>query len=347
MVNANSSPRLVRCIALSVGILSVCAVRGSNAAAAESGIAGDWRVTVTVERDGDDAAPAQTRTAILEFTTDELGKHTGFWIGRRGLVELAEVTLDAGRLAFAAEVPAGEAGVSRWTFRGTVDADTLSGRVSGDRGDFPVEGRRIVPLPDVAGHYAFSYTENDVSLSLAVRVDDEGQLTAAWRSADGEVPVTDLKYDDGALTFDSPRGSYRGRLTARGALNGTYSTNGRDYSVLASRMGESIIGTWHLELTAGDRVWRQRFKVRRDMSGWLGAVPISDVTWSNDLQALRRRAPGPTAVTFKTVRAVGADQVETAFGGIVVDATLTGKLTSGGREVSVSGTRAVPLPPAP
>jgi hypothetical protein len=86
------------------------------------------------------------------------------------------------------------------------------------------------------GDYGFSYSRDRATFVLAIRVDKSGKLTANWRSGDREIPVTDLKYQDGTLTFDSEIGSYKGSLTKSGALNGTYTTNGREYSVLSKKL---------------------------------------------------------------------------------------------------------------
>jgi hypothetical protein len=304
---------------------------GKTLSAAEPKLAGRWEVTVAVR--------GKQRTAVLSLFSDPKGNQGGHWIGVGTQSELKDVKYEAGRLSFTAKGPNRDGQQTTWTFTGTIKKDKLSGTVSSsDRGEHMVAGKRIPPLPDIVGNYGFSYAKDEAIFSLAIRMNDKGKLTAEWLNVNGKVPITDLVYKEGKLTFKSKLGDYEGRLTQQKSLNGTYTTDKRAFSVLSMRLGKPMIGTWNLEVTSEQGSRHQRLEINRDMSGWYGAIPIKEVHLQGDDP---HRPHRPRTVTFKTIVKSGEKAVEMSFAGKVTDAQLSGQLTTPSGTAKVSGKREV------
>lgn len=301
---------------------------------------GDWLVKVNVN--------GEQRTSILSLSNDPQGKQSGRWIGLEELSELKDIKYEAGKLSFTGKGPNRDGQSRTWKFTGTIKDDKLSGTVSrSDRGEHTVKGDRITPLPDIVGNYGFNYSPDDCTAAVAVRIDQEGKLTAKWLISDGkvpitdagEVPITDLMYEKGKLTFESKLGSYKGSLTQRKSLNGTYTTEaGEEYSVLSQRLGTPMIGAWNLEVMSEQGSRHQRLKVNRDMSGWYGAIPIKEVHLQGDDP---QRPNRPRTVTFKTVMKSGERTVEMSFTGKVTEGQLSGEITTPAGTAKVVGKKLV------
>lgn len=280
---------------------------------------GDWKVSIKVK--------GKQRTAILSLSIDADDKQRGQWIGFDELSELTQIKYTAGELRFTGQGPSRDGQSTTWKFNGTIKDGKLIGTIaSEDRGEHAVDGIRIPTLPDIVGDYVFSYSKRGATLALAIRIDKKGKLAAHWLSGKDKVSVTDLAYAKGVLTFKSKLGSYKGGLTRAKALNGSYTTpDGREFSVLAQRLGAPLIGTWNLEVTSEHGMRKQRLKVNRDLSGWYGSVPIKEVRLKGDAPQLPNR---PREVTFKTVTKMGERTVEQTFTGKVTPSKLDGEITT-------------------
>lgn len=285
---------------------------------------GDWEIQSS-------DAEARRRLSILALSGDADRTLTGLWITDAASSELEDVTCDDGKLSF------------RWddqTFSGMIGEDILRGIVSHDRETRAVTGRRMLRLPEIVGNWAFSYSRAEVTLALAIRSGIDERLTLSWKTADGDVPITEFSYEAGRLTFTSEMGGYEGRLRGPDALDGTLTVNQRDFPVLASRMGTPVIGTWNLDVTSEDgETVRQRLKVNPDMSGWYGITPI-EVRLKHDVPAGPERASRDLAFD-----AAGDSEKHRriSFVGEVTDASLTGEITTPTGRSTLVGRR-LPLP---
>ena len=307
-------------------------------------LGGDWSVRLETDRG--------PRTALLSFSKLRSGTYAGTWIDRRGVSQLSDVALDGSRLTFTRQRRGRDGRSTEWRFAGSIAADRVSGTLSADGQTRPLEGRRIAPLPDIVGDWAMSYgrdadSRDRVSLALAVRVDTKGELTARWRTAKGDEPVTKLELrDDGKLVVESVRyGNYKGALKNRNLLDGIVTAERGDISVAALRMGTPIIGTWNLEVTSERGPRTQRLKVLPDMSGWFGALRIDNVRLENDVPT-RVDQNAKHGVTFRTTLKRGELTHEVRFSGEVSGDKLKGEITTPGGRARITGSRVKPVPRA-
>lgn len=301
---------------------------------------GDWKITVRL--DGGD------RTAILSLARDAEERLRGQWISSRGFTELEDIELKDGRLSFTRQGRSRDGQPAAWKFTGTVTEGKLTGAVSRDGAERAIKGRRIRPLPDVVGTWAMGYNRNRISSRLVVDLNKEGKLAAEWQSDGGDVPITDFAYRDGEVTFTFRGSAYEGRLLShKNTLNGVFTSDGESTPVAAFRIGSAVIGTWVLEVTTDRGPRKQRLKIRRDLSGWYGTVPI-ELTVEDPFTVERRQGTmyvdfAGKPLAFKAVMERGGRTVELRFSGKVTDSRLTGEMTTPGGSAKVTGTKA----PAP
>ena len=155
---------------------------------------GDWQVKVQFgERQMD---------AIIAFSRDNEGNLTAQWIGAWGVTDLKDVKFEENKLSFVQTVQFRENEFTS-NFTGAIEEGKLTGTLSSDRGESKVEGQRAPRIPRAVGDWEvkFRIGERDVTTTLALRANKEGQLTGEWQSQWGEHKITDLAYGRGNLTF--------------------------------------------------------------------------------------------------------------------------------------------------
>jgi hypothetical protein len=311
-------------VALSVPALAQPAGRGRG------GLFGDWIVKSEFR--------GQTMESILSFSRDQDGNQIGQWIGFGGVTELKDVRIEDGQVRFTREMRGREGQTMTSTFAGTVEDGRLSGTVSSNRGEYALEGRRAPRAPRVAGTWEMTLRSEDreFPVTLEIKADNEGRLSATWRSERGEMRVNRVELERNTLTMalksDNPdrpwEATFEGQLRQDG-LAGTIRSERGEMAAQGTRRGTSLIGTWNLDATADWGTRRQRLVVYPDMTALYNATPVKNVTLDGD------------NVRFKIVMSFGDRDFEMDFRGKIQDGKLTGEMTTGMGSQTITGTRVV------
>jgi hypothetical protein len=304
-------------------------VWGQSSAPRRGGLYGDWDVKVNFGE--------RQMESILSFSRDEEGKLVGQWISFWGVSELKDVKFEENKLSFVQVVRFGE-NESTSNFTGVIEEDKLSGTISGDRGEFKVEGMRSRRIPRAVGSWEMKYKigEREITSTLVIKADKEGRLTAEWQSQMGEHQITDLQYERGKLTFKRNskiqdrqwESTFEGTIQ-RDTLTGVFKSERGEVAVEGKLIGAPLIGNWNLDITSERGTRKQRLKVNPDMSGLYGAIPIEKVNLEDG------------KVTFKIVLEFGERKFEMNFEGKLAESKLTGELTTSRGSEKVAGTKIV------
>lgn len=291
---------------------------------------GDWQVKVDFGE--------RQMNAIVSFSRDNEGNLTAQWISPFGMTDLKEVKFEENKLSFVQTVRFGD---NEYTsnFTGTIEDGTLTGILSGDRGEFKVQGQRAPRTPRAVGNWEmkFKVGEREVTTTLVVRSDKEGQLAAEWQSEWGEHEVTDMAYERGNLTFKR-KSKFQDREfestfegTVRGdALSGTMKSEMGEIPVEGQRINAALIGTWNLEVVSPE--WgttKQRLRVNPDMSGLYGTIPVKKVNLEDG------------QVSFLMVVEFGDRTFEMNFEGKLAESKLTGEMTTSRGTQKITGTKVI------
>jgi hypothetical protein len=315
---------------LIVLIMLSAQVRAQSSQFRGRGLYGDWQVKV--DYDG------RQREMILSFSRDREGNQTGSWISFMGLSELKDVKYEDGQLSFT-RVSRGRDGESRTTsFKGTVKEGVLSGTISSDRGEYKLEGKRSPRMPRAVGSWEMKYSfgEREVTSTMVIKADKEGNLTAEWQGRRSTSKISNLQYERGKLTFKRTS-TYQERQrestfegTVRGdTISGVMKSERGEIEVEGKLIGGSLIGTWNLEATSERGTRNQRLRVNPDMSGLYGAIPVKKVNLEGN------------KLSFKIVLEFGEQKFEMSFAGKIEDSKLVGELTSDRGSQKITGKKVV------
>ena len=306
-------------------------VKAQSSRSRGRGLYGDWQVKINYDGGQFDS--------ILSFSRDREGNQTGSWISFMGLSELKDIKYEEGQLSFAWSRRNREGESTTSNFKGTIKEGKLSGTLSSDRGEFKLQGERSPRVSRAVGSWAMKYNigDREITSTLVIKADKEGNLTAQWQGRRSKSEITDLQYERGNLTFKR-KSTYQDRQresafegTVRGdTLSGAMKSERGEITVEGKLIGGSVIGTWNLEVTSEQRGTRkQRLRVNPDMSGLYGAIPLKKVNLEGN------------QVSFKIVLEFGDQRFEMDFAGKLEDSKLTGELTSERGSQKIKGTKVV------
>ena len=165
-----------------------------SAGQAKRGITGDWQIKVDFN--------GRQMTSIVSFSRDKEDELVGEWISFWGLSELKYVKHEGKELSFVQTYRFGE-GESSAKFVGAIERGKLSGTLSGDRGEFNVEGKRLRSMSRAVGNWDMKIKvgEREFTATLVVKAGKDGKLTADWQSQWGEHEISDVKFKGGKLKF--------------------------------------------------------------------------------------------------------------------------------------------------
>ncbi|MBN1124962.1 MAG: hypothetical protein JXA82_08140 [Sedimentisphaerales bacterium] len=200
----------------------------------------------------------------------------------------------------------------------------------------------------VYGDWEIKQTFNDrefVSI-LSFGRDQERNITAQWISLFGVNDLQDVTLEENELSFtqvmrfgDQERTSkFKGTFDLeKGVLTGTLTSENGERSIEGKRMQRvpSIVGTWNLTLTMGEREFPSVLVVSTDKEGQIqakwesrwGESTISDLQYEN------------RTLTFKRTSTFNDQQRESTFEGTVGREGLEGTLKSERGEITVKGVR--------
>jgi len=305
-------------------------VKAQSSQSRGRGLYGDW--LVKVDYDG------RQFESILSFSRDREGNQTGSWISFMGLSELKDIKYEEGQLSFAWSRRNREGESTTSNFKGTIKEGTLSGTLSSDRGEFKLQGKRSPRVSRAVGSWAMKYNigDREITSTLVIKADKEGNLTAQWQGRRSKSEITDLQYERGNLTFkrkstyqDSQRESAFEGTVQGDTLSGVMKSERGEITVEGKLIGAPVIGTWNLEVTSERGTRKQRLRVNPDMSGLYGAIPIKKINLEDG------------QVDFLVVLEFGDQSFEIRFEGKLDNSKLTGELTSERGSQKIKGTKVI------
>ncbi|MDT8300435.1 MAG: hypothetical protein RQ760_03060 [Sedimentisphaerales bacterium] len=312
-------------------VMAMLSVQARAQSSRGRGLYGDW--LVKVDYDG------RQFESILSFSRDSEGNQTGQWISFMGLSELKDIKYEEGNISFSRERRNRDGETSTSSFKGTIEDGKISGTWSSSRGENKLEGQQAPRMPRAVGSWELKYKfgEREITSTLVVKADKEGNLTGQWQSRRGESAVTDLQYERGKLTFkrtstyqDTKREyTFEGTVQRDNTLSGMIKSERGEIEVEGKLVGGSLIGTWNLEVAYDSGPRKQRLRVNPDMSGLYGAIPIKKINMENN------------QVDFLTVLKFGDQSFEIRFEGKIEDTKLTGEITTSRGSQKVTGTKVI------
>ncbi len=323
--------KAVLCCTLMVIVMLSVQVRARSSSSSRWRLYGDWQVKI--EYDGGQY------DSILSFSRDREGNQTGNWISFMGLSELKDVKYEEGKISFSRTRRNRDGESSTSNFKGTIEDGKISGIWSSSRGENKLEGKRAPRIPRAAGSWELKYNigDREITSTLVIKVNKEGNLTGQWQSRRGESAVTDLQYERGKLTFkrtstyqDRKREyTFEGTVQRDNTLSGMIKSERGEIEVEGKLIGAPIIGTWNLEVASERGNRKQRLRVNPDMSGLYGAIPIKKINLEDG------------QVDFLTVLKFGDRSYEIRFEGKIEDMKLTGELSTERGSSKIKGTKVI------
>ena len=332
MRNQTFNKAVLYCSLMLVAVLStqVIAQPSSSRGFRGRGIYGDWQVNVEF---GERQMPS-----ILSFSRNQEGQYTGQWISFWGMNDLQDVKFEENKLSFTQVMRFGDNEFTQ-NFTGTVEDGKISGIVSSDRGESKLEGQRSPRMQRAVGNWEmkFKIGDRDITTTLTVKADKEGELTAEWQSEWGEHEITDIQYERGNLTFKRKskfqdrqmESTFEGTIERDNTLTGVIKSEMGDVQVEGKLIGAALIGTWNLDIESERGPRKQRLRVNPDMSALYGSNLIKKINLDGD------------KVSFKYVMTFGDREFETSFAGKLAESKLTGELTTSRGTRKVTGTKVI------
>jgi len=223
--------------------------------------------------------------------------------------------------------------------------------MSSDRGDMPANGARKKPKSPVLGQWdiKFSVMDREIAPRLVISEKPDGTLACQWTKEDGQHVVSNVKFQDGKLTFtrkskiqdvDEFETTYEGTVKGNDLTGVLKHGDMGDFPVKGQRVGAALIGKWNLSITSDQGTFPSQLCVDSDLSGtyeFFGEVPIKDLKVEGD-QVTFNVEIGPPDQTSKM-----------EFKGKLDGKTLKAQTTSewGTSEVTGKKVEAASVAPAP
>ena len=306
-----------------VSILALAAGTSSVLGAEE--ITGNWEITMDFN--------GRQSFATLSIFRNADGTLAGKW----GASELTDVKFEDTKLTFVRTIKVQDREF-KMTYEGTLKDGRLTGKISGERGEFSANGARIKPRPTILGQWDLSYKigDRDVSAKLAVSQKPDGALDGKWTSEFGESVVSNVKFQDGKLSLSRktklPGGefesTFEGNVTGH-KLAGTIKSDRGEVAVSGQRVGAALVGKWELTSTSERGPRTRTLTVYGDMTGryemFGGEIPIKDLKFEGD------------QVSFKVAMGFGDQTFEMEFKGKLDEKTLKGQMVTPNGTNEVAG----------
>lgn len=335
-----------------IGFLMVLAALSLRASAEppKLEIAGDWQIKTEFE--------GRTTESILSLCQDPEGKLSGKWISFWGFSELQEVKLEGDRLTFV-QVNRFRQTESTSKFTGTVKEGKLTGTLSGERGEFSVQGTYMKPIAPAVGNWEIISQRGDreITRTLIIKADKEGKLTAEMQRQQGQGQqdqgpggqgqrppevIKEVSFKDGKLTFtrtttfgDQQRESKYNLTVKEDTISGTVTSERGESQLEGKRVKNPLVGKWEITLSSERGERKQFLTINPDMSGWYGPTAVEKINLEKQ------------EISFKMMLGSGERTFESEFKGRFdpEKLTLTGEMTGFGDSVQkVTGKKIVPAP---
>ncbi len=314
-----------------IGSILVALTLAAGQVWAAEDLSGEWELTSEFN--------GRQMISTLTFAKNASGAITGKW----GSTDLSNIKFEGDKLTFVRTMKFGDQEFSM-NFAGTVKDGKIAGQVSNDQGEFAINGIRRKPESPAVGQWDLSYRvqDRDITAKLIVSQKTDGALDAKWTSQMGESAISNVKFQDGKLSFTRKVkfNDNEFEMTFEGSvqgdkLTGVSKNDQFEVAVAGKRSGGALIGKWELTSTSERGTRTSMMVIRGDLSGryeTFGEVPIKDLKLEGN------------QVSFKVMMGFGDQAQEREFKGTLDGKTLKGQITTqnGTREITGKKLEAAP-----
>ena len=251
-------------------------------------ITGEWEIKID--------SPVINRLATLSFSK----KADGSLTGTCGSSKLANVRFENGKLSFTRIIKT-RARDFKHEYTLTLKDGKLTGTMSGDLGNFPVNGIRKKAMSPALGQWDITTIAGKVKNTgrLIISEKPDGTLVGKWDYGREEIiaVVSNVKFKDGKLTFTRmAKLSYirYGRLIEHefeenfeGTIKGheltgvTRSSEGNEFPSTGERVGAALVGNWELTETSYGETTTSIMKINGDLTGKYEESKGDEITIKN------------------------------------------------------------------
>lgn len=308
-----------------LGVFVTLAGLASTATAAED-ISGLWQATMDFQ--------GNAMMATLSFAKKADGSLTGKW---GATSELKNVKLDGEKLTFSRAMQMMGNEMTQ-NFTGTLKDGKITGTMGDENFSLAVTAVRKKPLSPAVGQYDITYKADgkDVTARLIVSQKADGTLTADWTKEAAKSTISNVKFDNGKLTFTRKTD---GEAAFEGTIKGDELTGKlKDVAVTGKRFGAALIGIWTFTGNSEMGPQTSTLVVDPDLSGvydMMFEIPVKSITLEGD------------QVTFVAEMQMGEQPMKMEFKGKLDGKTLKGKMNSPmGGESELTGKKVEATPAA-
>jgi hypothetical protein len=264
-----------------------------------------------------------------------------------GSDELADVNFHNGKLTFTRTVGRGERQFTS-SFEGMLKDEKLTGKMTNNWGETNVVCIRPKPICPALGKWRVKIPLGfrDIDAVMTITQNADGKLASQWAEEEGEHVISNVKFQDGKLTFDrhvkltgpEPNMVFEFDTPLEGTIEGDkmvgmMKNEMGQWNVTGTRIGTALIGKWELTTTSERGTRTQLLKIYPDLSGryeMFGSfAPLRDL-----------KLEGET-VTFSIDMGWGERTFTMEFKGTLQGESLTGQFTSPRGEQAVTGKKIV------
>jgi hypothetical protein len=278
--------------------------------------------------------------ADLSISKNTDGSYSAKW----GQDELSDVNFTDGKLTFTRTMGRGERQFTS-NFDATLKDDKLTGKMTNNFGETSLVCVRPKPISPAVGQWNMKIAMPefmDIEAVMIISQNDDDTLKGKWKEEMGEHTISNIKFQDGKLTFDrhvkmtgpEPNMVFEFDTPFDGTIEGDKITGQMknemgQWQVTGTRIGTALIGNWELTTTSERGTRTQILKIYPDLTGryesFGGQVPIKDLKLEGD------------QVTFSIDMGFGDRAFQMDFKGILKEGSLTGNFTSPRGEQPVTG----------
>jgi hypothetical protein len=283
-------------------------------------------------------------TAKACFSKSEDGTYSGTWTpdmpqqpegesmeGERPefKIEISDIKFENGVLSF---IQKGQFGENEFEilYDGILKDGKLEGIMTGERGDIPVIATRIKPPENPIGLWNIKHKVKDLQVKekLIISKSEIGSLMATCESKMEEDVISDVKFEDGKLSFNRAckkdgndvAMSFEG-IIMHNMLAGKYTSEVGQWDVAGIRICPELIGKWELKTDAESGTKTAILTINDDMTGTYQSsdadVPIKELNYEEG------------KLNFKIEMQNGDEQlVEMGFKGEFHGNAINGELTT-------------------
>lgn len=147
--------------------------------------------------------PARTSTETMTITKDAKGKYEGTWSAPWGENKLSEVTFENGIMKFV-QMNTLDGEKIKATYEGTIANGKITGKGQEPWGEFTFEGTLGGDTKgDITGewHMTITIPAMDTFEKMTITKNFNGILEGKWETQRGKNIISDVKFEDGKLTF--------------------------------------------------------------------------------------------------------------------------------------------------